>query len=223
MLIQIDVDSTLYDADKLFYQLAKEQGIKWPRNNNCWLPAEKIFREDGTPCGREDLVRIFRKAHSYEYVMQQKPYARSAETLGRIAAVPEVEIAYVSDRNEQQTGALRDWLEINGFLFSEDAHVQATKDKRHWMRERKPEIVVDDRVRTMMMARYELGSYVVSLEHAHNANLRGEVEHIYLAKKWSSYDNNGGWADEDSIDYILTEIVLPKALGRSLRKEATYA
>lgn len=227
MLIQVDVDSTLYDADKLFAQLAAEQGIKWVRNAKHWLPAEVIPKEDGTFCTRDDLVKVFRRAHSREFVSQQKPYPKAAQVLGRIADIPEVEIAYVSDRNEQQTGALKSWLEDNGFLFGDDTFVAATKDKRHWMRERKPEIVIDDRVRTMMMARYELGSYVVSLEHSHNTNLRGEVEHIYLAKRWSSAgytdDNKFMWEDEDSIDYILTEIVLPKALNRTFRKEMTYA
>lgn len=223
MLIQVDVDSTLYDADKLFAQLSAEAGIKWPRNAKHWLPAEKIAKEDGTFCNRDDLVKVFRRAHSREFVSQQKPYPRAAETLGRIALMyPEVEIAYVSDRNEQQTGALRDWLADNGFLFSDDTFVAATKDKRHWMREKKPEIVIDDRVRTMIMARYELGSYVVSLEHPHNVNLRGEVEHIYIADRWSSA-KGGQWEDEDSIDFILNEIVLPKALGRTFRKEVVYA
>lgn len=223
MLIQVDVDSTLYDADKLFAQLAAEAGIKWVRNAKHWLPAEVIEKEDGTFCNRDDLVKVFRRAHSREFVSQQKPYPRAAETLGRIAeSYPEIEIAYVSDRNEQQTGALRDWLEANGFLFNDDTFVAATKDKRHWMREKKPEIVIDDRVRTMMMARYELNSYVVSLEHSHNTNLRGEVEHIYLAKRWSSANKDGGWEDKDSVDYILNEIVIPKALDRSFSKEIIY-
>lgn len=185
MLIQVDVDSTLYDADKLFFDLAEEAGIKWPRNAKFWLPAEKIFKMDGTPCSRDDLVKVFRKAHSKEIVSQQKPYPNAAKVLSDLSRnYDSIEIAYVSDRNEQQTGALRDWLEANGFLHNEDQHVAATKDKRHWMRERKPEIVIDDRVRTMLMARAELNAYVVSLTHAHNINLTGEVEHIWMVNNW---------------------------------------
>jgi len=185
LLIQVDVDSTLYDADKLFNDLAVEAGIKWPRNAKYWLPAEKIQKVDGTQCTRDDLVKVFRKAHSHEYVSQQKPYPHAAKVLTDIVnTYDNIEIAYVSDRNEQQTGALRDWLESNGFLHTEDQHVAATKDKRHWMRERKPEIVIDDRVRTMLMARAELNAYVVSLTHAHNINLTGEVEHIWMVNNW---------------------------------------
>lgn len=186
MLIQVDVDSTLYDADKLFAELAAEADIKWPRNAKCWLPAEKVFKNDGSSCTRDDLVKVFRKAHSKEYVSQQKPYPNAAKVLADLVDnYDEIEIAYVSDRNEQQTGALRDWLEANGFIHNEDQYVAATKDKRHWMRERKPEIVIDDRVRTMLMARNELNAYVVSLTHSWNINLTGEVEHIWLVNNWN--------------------------------------
>ena len=185
MLIQVDIDSTLYDADKLFGDLAEEAGIKWPRRDNGWKLAHEVFKQDGTPCNRDDLVRVFRKAHSREYVSQQKPYPHAAKVLqGIVEQHDHIEIAYVSDRNEQQTSALREWLDANGFLHNEDIHVAATKDKRHWMRERKPEIVIDDRVRTMLMARFELGSTVLSLEHNHNANLKREVEDIYILQNW---------------------------------------
>lgn len=226
MLIQVDVDSTLYDADKLFADLAEEAGIKWPRRDNGWKAANEISKMDGSPCQVEDLKKVFRKAHSREYVSQQKPYPHSVRVIqGLVRDYPDAEIAYVSDRNEQQTGALRDWLEAQGFLadgtdgnFSNelmrDTYVAATKDKRHWMRERKPEIVIDDRVRTMLMARYELGSYVVSLQHNHNINLRGEVEHIYIVPSWKE------------IDLVLRDIVIPKVQEKSLsmsKQERFYA
>lgn len=215
MLIQVDVDSTLYDADKLFGDLAAEAGIKWPRRDKGWKAAEEILKTDGTYCTREDLVKVFRKAHSREIVSQQKPYPNAVKVIqGLVRDYPEVEVAYVSDRNEQQTGALRDWLEAQGFLVDSDTFVAATKDKRHWMREKRPEIVIDDRVRTMLMARYELGSYVVSLEHNHNVNLKGEVEHIYIVPTWKE------------IDTVLRETIIPKVQEKSLslsKQERFYA
>lgn len=189
MLIQVDVDSTLYDADKLFGDIADELGIQWPRRDNCWKSAEEIFKVDGATCSREDLVKIFRKAHSREYVAKNKPYPHAVKVLQGIAQdFPEVEIAYVSDRNEQQTGALRDWLADKGFLANPDTFVAATNDKRDWMRENRPEIVIDDRVRTILMARYELGSRVIALQHNHNINLKGEVENVYVVKNWLEID-----------------------------------
>jgi predicted methyltransferase len=70
-------------------------------------------------------------------VLKQKPYPGAAEILREIAQnYDQTEIAYVSDRNEQQTAALREWLEQEGFLFSGDEYVAATRDKREWMKER---------------------------------------------------------------------------------------
>ena len=214
MLIQVDVDSTLYDADKLFEELAEAVGIKWPKRSLSWSQPDGIKKHDGTLCSRDDLVRVFRKAHSREYVMQQKPYPNAASVLQGIAQDYDgVEIAYVSDRHESQGAALREWLETNGFLSDPDQHVVVSKDKRQWMREKRPDILIDDRVRTMIMARYELGSYVVSLQHNHNVNLLGEVEGIEIVRDWKE------------IDRVLREDFLPelqkKAVGRERELQYT--
>lgn len=185
MLLQVDVDSTLYDADKLFSKLAKEAGVKWPDRDNQWRAAEELEMEDGSACNLDILKKVFRKAHSKEYVLQQKPYKDAAEVLTNVAErYDDVEIAYVSDRNSQQNQALEEWLEINGFLHTHDQTVVATKDKREWMRENRPRIVIDDRVRTILLARYELDAYVLTLEHNHNVNLKGEANGVYFGKNW---------------------------------------
>jgi uncharacterized HAD superfamily protein len=185
MLIQVDVDSTLYDADKLFSKLAREAGVKWLDRDNQWRAAEELMMDDGEACNLDILKKVFRKAHSKEYVLTQKPYKNAAEVLGQVSeSYDDVEIAYVSDRNSQQTQALEEWLEINGFLHSPDQTVVATKDKREWMREHRPRIVIDDRVRTILLARYELDAYVLTLEHNHNVNLKGEANGVYFGKDW---------------------------------------
>lgn len=192
MIIQVDVDSTLYDADKLFAELANEAGVKWIRKAPSWFTAEDIGTDLKT------LKGIFRKAHSREYVLQQKPYPNAVQVLREIAEnYDQTEIAFVSDRNEQQTGALKEWLEQEGFLVSGDEYVAATKDKRDWMRETRPDIVIDDRVRTLLLAR-ELGAYGVSLIHPHNQNLYCEVNGIYLVKDWKEMGT------------VLNETVIPK-------------
>lgn len=184
MLIQVDIDSTLYDSDALFAIVAKEFDIVWPKKYYKWFGPEEI----GTDL--QTLKNIFKRAHSREYVMQNTPYEGAVDVLRGIAEdYEEVELAYISDRNEQQGAALKDWLEQEGFLTDANEHVAATADKRHWMREMRPEIVIDDRVRTMIMARYELNSMVVSLEHNHNSNLIGEVDGIYIVPTWKDIDN----------------------------------
>ncbi len=196
MLVMVDVDSTLYDADRLFNQLFTEAGFKWIKNSPSWFGPEAIG------CTRQDMKNLFRKAHSREQVMAQKPYRNAAEVLeGLVLAYPQVEIAYVSDRHPQAQAALKEWLEENGFLLNEDQHVAATTDKREWMEEARPSIVIDDRVRTMMFAHYKLGAQVASLEHAHNVNLKGEFPGVYICKNW---DEIGDTLHEKIIPAILS-------------------
>lgn len=183
MLIQVDVDSTLYDSDELFNRVSKDYGFEWPTTYDHWFKAEFL----GTDV--DNLLAMFEEAHGEKYIYDTVPYPYAHECLEGIAHdFPEVEIAYVSDRNEQLGEHLRSWLTQEGFLVDPNQHVVATKDKRHWMREHRPEIVIDDRVRTMLMARYELGSQVLSLRHPYNANLIGEAEGIYILESWEQID-----------------------------------
>jgi hypothetical protein len=74
------------------------------------------------------------------------------------------------------------------------------------MRERKPEVVIDDRVRTMLMAKFELGAQVVSLKHNHNRNLKSEVDDIYIVDTWKE------------IDEVLRQVILPKLNAKLLSR-----
>jgi hypothetical protein len=179
MLCQVDVDSTLYDSDLLFQEVAKEFDVDWPLEYSYWFGPKEIGTDLKT------LKNIFKRAHSKDYVMTTTPYPNAVEVLERLVATYEdIEIVYISDRNEQQGEALRSWLEREGFLTSEEQHVMATKDKRHWMREHRPEIVIDDRVRTLLFAAYELNSVGISLEHPYNVNLKGEIERVHIVDDW---------------------------------------
>jgi hypothetical protein len=201
MLIQIDVDSTLYPSDELFAVVAQDYGVDWPTEYYNWFSAGDI----GTDL--QTLKNIFKRSHSREYVLKNKPYEDAVEVLKGIADdFEEIEIAYVSDRNEQQGAALREWLDQEGFLVDENQHVAATKDKRHWMREMRPEIVIDDRVRTMLMARYELGAQVVSLQHNHNCNLIGEADGIHIVPTW------------DDINFVLRNNLIPEIQNKKLSR-----
>jgi len=201
MLIQVDVDSTLYDSDALFAVVAEEYGVRWPRKYSKWFGPEDIGTDLKT------LKTIFKKSHSREYVLNNKPYRNAVRVLKGIADdFEDVEIAYVSDRNEQQGAALREWLDQEGFLVDDNQHVAATKDKRHWMRETRPEVVIDDRVRTMLMARYELGAQVISLEHSHNSNLINEAAGIYIVPTWLD------------IDDVLRNVIIPEIQNKKLSR-----
>jgi 5'(3')-deoxyribonucleotidase len=182
-LIMCDVDSTLYDADVLFSELANDAGIDWPDRISEWKPAHEIYHYNGKHCSVDDLKKIFRKAHSEEYVSKQIPYPHAQEVISAIAKEEDVRIAYISDRNTQQTSALKDWLNKWDFLVPHSV-VMTTKDKRDWLRTERPNIVIDDRVRTLLMARYEIGAQCLTIRHNHNVNLRGEAEGIFVCRDW---------------------------------------
>lgn len=194
ILIQVDVDSTLYDANELFYRVGTEEfGIEWPEIYYNWFSAEDI----GT--NLQTLKNVFKRCHSREYVLKNEPYSDAVVVLSELAENhDDIEIAYVSDRNEQQTAALREWLEQEGFLYSGDEYVAATKDKREWMRENRPAIVIDDRIRTILLARYELDAYVASLICPHNMNLINEAEGIYMVNDWTEMGT------------VLNDVIIPQ-------------
>lgn len=190
MLAMVDVDSTLYDADALFTRLATEAGFGWVSASYTWFQPQDI----GVP--RETFTKMFRKAHSRDEALSQKPYPDAQLTLGWAQTEYPLDIFYVSNRSKQSLGALREWIAQEGFPQPEN--VIAHSDKREWLREMKPDIVIDDRVQTILMARYEIGAEVLSIKHNHNLNLCGEAPGIYICDDW-----NG-------IRTTLGELVLPR-------------
>jgi hypothetical protein len=185
MLIAVDVDSTLYDADPLFSRIAKEKGIDYPDRAHQWHTYEAIKMFDGSMCDRDLLQEVFMEAHDYKNIRNQTPYDNAAKTLKSICKTyDKIDLAFVSDRHELSRDFLVEWLENNNFIFQEDIKVITTKDKRHWLRVQKPEIVIDDRVRTILMARYELNASVFAYRHNHNANLQNEADGIYICEDW---------------------------------------
>lgn len=178
MKIQVDVDQTLYDSETLFKEVAEEHFsvhlTPYPTNWHDYLD----------DAAWDVLHRIFRKAHSDEYVTRQEPYPYASEVLTGLADKGHT-IYYVSDRHPQARGALVRWLESNGFPITFNEYSVVTgMDKREWMRETKPDIVIDDRVRTMILA-YTLGAKVFSLIHPHNINLYKEIDGITLCPDWA--------------------------------------
>jgi phosphoglycolate phosphatase-like HAD superfamily hydrolase len=180
MLVAIDVDSTLYDSSSLFALVAEEHyGVELPVNATNWHDYY-----DYAPV--ETLVKIFRKAHSKDYVEHNTPYADAAEVCQMIADKGH-RIVFVSDRHPQAETALRNWLIANEFPTRNDTDEPKWcvigKDKRNWLSEVKPDIVIDDRVRTMLFA-HKLGAEVFSVTQPWNVNLKGEVEGIHVCDNW---------------------------------------
>jgi hypothetical protein len=171
----IDVDSTLTDSEKTFARIAKELDIDWINRAYFW------FQPQDAGVDRQTLSNMFRRAHSREEFMKQKPYLHSQEVLSELSAMG-WDIYYVSNRHPQAQRTLEEWISESG--YPQPGNVLAIKDKLPWITEMKPKIVIDDRIRTMIHAR-SLGCEVFSIEHRHNMNLRGgEVPGIHLCADW---------------------------------------
>jgi hypothetical protein len=189
--MMVDVDSTLYDADKLFYKLAMDRGITtYPRKSYQW------FRAGELGVSQETLTNLFRAAHSREEVEKLTPFTNSVEVLTEFMVNhPAVEIHYVSSRNARAEGPLRDWIIDQGYPLEDDAHVVATMDKKGWLMANTPAIVIDDRVQTIIFSRFQLDAYVLSLKHSHNINLTNEIDGVYMCDDWTEI----GQALEDPV------------------------
>lgn len=177
MFVMCDVDSTLYDADAHFARVARECEITWPSKALYWFSPAQIGHE------MFEVKNMFRRAHSREWVMKTIPYPGAAEVLNWVAELGH-KVLYVSDRHKQAEGALREWLATYEFL-RKGQEVICTSDKRHWIRDHRPEIVIDDRVRTIAMARYEIGATCFAIKHNHNINLVNEIPQVYVCDDWN--------------------------------------
>jgi hypothetical protein len=178
----IDVDSTLYDADVLFHKVAVDEGHDWyPRKSYSW------FRADHLGISQSVMTNLFRKAHSREYVNETlKPYKDSVQVLTEFFDEwsDYFHPYYVSSRHPQMEGTLLEWITHWDFPLEDPDDVIATMDKKSWIRENRPSIVIDDRVQTIIFSRFEIGATVLSLIHNHNINLTNEIDDVYMCENW---------------------------------------
>jgi hypothetical protein len=180
--ILVDVDSTLYDADALFYKVAVDEGHDWyPKKSYSW------FRADHLGISQSVMTNLFRKAHSREYVNETlKPYKDAVNVLTEFDEIwgDQFKLCYVSSRHPQMEGTLLEWISYWDFPLDNPDDVIATMDKKSWIKENRPTIVIDDRVQTIIFSRFEIGATVLSLIHNHNVNLTNEVDDVYMCENW---------------------------------------
>lgn len=181
-IMMVDVDSTLYDADALFSKVAIDLGHDWyPKKSYEW------FRADHIGVSQKVMTNLFRKAHSSEYVNEQlKPYKGAVKILKAFHENYSdlFKIHYVSSRHPQMEGTLLEWIAMKDFPLEDDEFVVATMDKKSWIEEKRPAIVIDDRVQTIIFSRFEVGAHVLSLTHNHNRNLCGEIDGVMMCQDW---------------------------------------
>jgi hypothetical protein len=181
VLITIDVDSTLYPANDLFVRVARE-------HFNVDLPSRpRTWHEYNNHLDFADLSKVFRIAHKESNVSRQVPYEDSVEICQWLADRNH-DLFYISDRHPEARNALFFWLRDYGFIPETEDNISSvitSEDKRAWLSLNKPDIVIDDRVRTLVYARYELNALAVGLKHPWNENLDKEIDGIHLFDNWS--------------------------------------
>lgn len=183
--IAVDMDSTLYCFLSAFKRSALDlKGIECPEPGDvCEWDAISPFFEDFS-----DMLECFEHAYSLENVELNVPYEGAADELRRLQAAG-YRIEYFTDRPQTSKEATERWLERWDFPARENLNVCA--DKRGVLKERGDELVtiIDDRPRTLMFARYDLGmDNVFSLRHSYNRNF-SDIPGVHLADSWPELTN----------------------------------
>ena len=176
----VDIDSTLYCFLSAFQKSASSQlGIDVPDPEHIteWSGIEPFFGDF------RDFLSCVEHAYSYEHIDSNVPYLGAVSGVHRIQDAG-YEIHYYTDRPKSMEAATFDWLEKYGFPSTSNLHVCA--DKRAELVEISEDIVtiLDDRPRTLVWARYELGlEKVFSIKHGYNRNLV-DIPGVFLEDNW---------------------------------------
>lgn len=177
-IIIVDIDSTLHEYMHTVALVAlNDFGIRVENPPDDW---EGVF-PDGID--RDVQIQIFNRCHDDDYIELTKPYPGSVEALDWMADEG-YDIWYFTDRKKEAHAATVKWLMQHGFPNAEQ--VICSRDKRGQMNRWKESIftVIDDRPRTMIYARYELGiPHVLSLKHEYNKNFT-DIPGIHLHYHW---------------------------------------
>lgn len=174
------MDSTVYCFLSAFNRSALDlKGITCPEPLDVceWNAIEPFFDNFS------DMLECFEHAYSLENVEKNIPYEGVIDGLNAISAAG-YEIEYFTDRPQTSAAATEAWLERWDFPFRDKLNVCA--DKRGVLKERNLELatIIDDRPRTLMFCRYELGMpNVFSLKHSYNRNF-SDIPGVHLADSW---------------------------------------
>lgn len=177
MRLMIDIDSTLYEANALFREMSLEMGLpEWPVHDYWSTSSDPPWNYTV-----EMWADLFSRSHDADVILAQEPYPFAAQELRFWN--DEAEIWYVSNRKPESEAATYQWLVDNGFPQAENL-VVGFQDKALWLDEMLPEVVVDDRVKTIIYARFSIGAEVFTIRHPHNINLKGEVPGVHVCESW---------------------------------------
>ncbi len=134
----------------------------------------------------ENALKVFDRMHDRDMIFLTAPYVGSVEGLNALAAAG-FDIVYFTDRKASAHQDTLDWLRHHGCPLLKGADsVLCSSDKRAALMERKDELLtlVDDRPRTLIYGRYELGMpEVFSLRQPYNRGL-SDIPGVNLRDTW---------------------------------------
>lgn len=181
-LALVDIDNTLNLFDATCVVVAHNlYGVKVDETFCSW--GEALYN-----LSPEERMNVFRTAHSPYYINILSPLGGSVEALREISE--DFDIVYLSDRHVAAHDDTVAWLRQHEFPQPENLVCSA--DKRDYMKTISSDIafIVDDRPRTLIFARYELGlPHVFSIKYRYNENL-SDIPGIHLSATWADILTN---------------------------------
>lgn len=179
-VVAVDIDNTIHESDITMNRASMElfdSPFRW-----CKQPEWYTFTDQAMPL--ENALQVFNRMHDRDMIFLTDPYVGAVQGLERIVAGG-YEIKYFTDRKADAHDDTRDWLEKYGFPTPEN--LLCCKDKRAELKAHADELatIIDDRPRTLIFARYELGmEHVFSLKQPYNRAL-SDVPGVHLADTWT--------------------------------------
>jgi len=182
-LVMVDADGILCPSHAAFEEEAVRLGFdKPPYNYPMGRDLVHWFNDADVGCTLDELLDLFKAAH--ERYMDIEPYEGAVHVLNGLQEdYPDLHVWYVSSRNESTEPTFRQWIAENGFPWPEN--VVAMLSKEPWIEENRPNVVIDDRVRTLVNARLD-GAVGIALRQHHNVNLMRELPDIHIEPDWDS-------------------------------------
>lgn len=179
-IVVVDVDNTVHESDITMNRLSMElfnSPFRWCKQNAWYDGSDPHMPMD-------NMLKMFGRLHDRDMIFLTAPYVGAPEGLRAIEDAG-YEIHYYTDRKGESHDDTYDWLEKYGFPSIEN--LKCCADKRGEIAKIGDRLcsIIDDRVRTLLYVKYELGcEKVFSLRQPYNQNL-SDAPGIFLKDTWS--------------------------------------
>lgn len=174
--ILVDIDSTLYDAGRLFVKyFAKLHGIKIPARIESWdFWQDYISAEEF-----KTLIRLY--YHSPKEILAAKPFPGAVEAIADWYSEGR-QIYIVSDRDPSTSDATKEWLRRIGLPYHRII-LRNPIDKVEYALAHKIDLVIDDKPETIERSA-EAGLAVASLIYRYNREVLARHPEVVAASSW---------------------------------------